>query len=101
MTMDIIPNNKRKGSSIEQKESQSRKKSYHDVTEGPIVAEQSEETDLLRDLLRVERGRARLLVDKETLQCAIQKGCVPCIYKLFPRGHPDIKAPNQRYILVS
>lgn len=72
-------------------------KIHHDATEGPNVAEQSEEeTEQLRDLLRVERRRARLLVDKETLLCAIQKGCLPCIYKLFPRGHPEIRAPNQR-----
>lgn len=37
-----------------------------------------------------ERGRdSQLYVQSATLKCALEKSCIPCLYKLFPDGKDD------------
>jgi 25S rRNA (uracil2634-N3)-methyltransferase len=67
----------------------------------PVTAEEKDPRGDSKsiDLIHTERERTRLLVNKETLHCATDYGCIPCTYKLFPRGFDGCPS-NQRYYIA-
>ena len=43
--------------------------------------------------------RMSLYVHKSTLSCALEKNCIPCIYKLFPHGIQGLPS-NIRFLKI-
>ena len=43
--------------------------------------------------------RTSIYVHKSTLSCAVEKNCIPCIYKLFPHGLQGLPS-NIRFLRI-